>query len=193
MAPRPRTVSCNLTTQHSAIENHERIPNDAQRPHDLRKFLRSTKTRTLVRNVNKVVAGDPLYRRSRRSFFQRSLKRSNPTRTVLNIIDGFVARAFVVQGIPKFGSFRRCYLHLGIREQSVPIYARLSIFYPTQYEYAAVIKYNWSQVRYRGAGIFLHVNGSGATGGCVSVPRWMMIELFSKLDPAKKPVIAIGA
>ncbi|MGY0389209.1 L,D-transpeptidase family protein [Nocardioides sp. WG-D5] len=66
--------------------------------------------------------------------------------------------------------------------------------YPTQYEYSVVIKYNYDKpVRYRGAGIFLHVNGSGATGGCVSVPRWMMIELFSKLDPAKKPVIAIGA
>lgn len=66
--------------------------------------------------------------------------------------------------------------------------------YPTQYEYSVVIKYNYTKpVRYRGAGIFLHVNGSGATGGCVSVPRWMMKELFTKLDPTKKPVIAIGA
>lgn len=66
--------------------------------------------------------------------------------------------------------------------------------YPTQYEYAVVIKYNYDNpVRYRGAGIFLHVNGSGATGGCVSVPRWMMKEYFSLLDPTKKPVIAIGA
>ena len=66
--------------------------------------------------------------------------------------------------------------------------------YPTQYEYAVVIKYNYDKpVRYRGAGIFLHVNGSGATGGCVSVPRWMMKEYFSLLDPTKKPVIAIGA
>lgn len=65
--------------------------------------------------------------------------------------------------------------------------------YPTQYEYAVVIQYNWGQVRNRGAGIFLHVNGSGATGGCVSVPRWMMKDLFGLLDPAQHPVIAIGA
>ena len=65
--------------------------------------------------------------------------------------------------------------------------------YPVQYEYAVVIDYNHDQVRHRGAAIFLHVNGSGATGGCVGVPRWMMKELFARLDPDANPVIAIGA
>lgn len=65
--------------------------------------------------------------------------------------------------------------------------------YPKQYEYAVVIKFNWRQVRNRGAGIFLHVNGAGATGGCVSVPRWMMKQLLTALDPKQQPVIAIGA
>lgn len=64
--------------------------------------------------------------------------------------------------------------------------------YPRQYEYAVVVGFNWHQVRHRGAGIFLHVNGKGATAGCVSVPRWFMREMFDRLDPAWVPVIAIG-
>jgi L,D-peptidoglycan transpeptidase YkuD (ErfK/YbiS/YcfS/YnhG family) len=65
--------------------------------------------------------------------------------------------------------------------------------FPQQYEYAVVTSFNyWQQVRYRGAGIFLHVNGSGATAGCVSAPRWFLKETFGRLDPALKPVIAIG-
>ena len=64
--------------------------------------------------------------------------------------------------------------------------------FSTQYEFAVVTGFNRGQVRHRGAGIFLHVNGSGATGGCVSVPRSMMVPLMRELDPAAKPVIAIG-
>ena len=52
--------------------------------------------------------------------------------------------------------------------------------------------FNYSQVRHRGAGIFLHVNGRGATAGCVSVPRWFMRSTMVRLDPARVPVIAIG-
>lgn len=64
--------------------------------------------------------------------------------------------------------------------------------YPVQYEYAIVIGYNWEQVRYRGTGIFLHVDGRGATAGCVSAPRWFLRQLFGRLDPDLRPVIAIG-
>jgi L,D-peptidoglycan transpeptidase YkuD (ErfK/YbiS/YcfS/YnhG family) len=64
--------------------------------------------------------------------------------------------------------------------------------FPTQYEYAVVTGFNHQQVRHRGSGIFLHVNGSGATGGCVSVPRGLMARLMAELDPAARPVIAIG-
>lgn len=63
--------------------------------------------------------------------------------------------------------------------------------YPVQYEYAVVTSFNRAQVRHRGAGIFLHVNGSGATAGCVSVPRWMMQDIMGRLDPQRHPVIAI--
>jgi len=68
---------------------------------------------------------------------------------------------------------------------------RLSDF-PRQYEDAIVLDYNQQQVRHRGAGIFLHVNGRGATAGCVSAPRWMLRRLLHRLDPARVPVIAIG-
>ena len=64
--------------------------------------------------------------------------------------------------------------------------------YPRQYEDAIVLDYNQAQVRHRGAGIFLHVNGSGATAGCVSAPRWMLQKLLHRLTPQRVPVIAIG-
>ena len=63
---------------------------------------------------------------------------------------------------------------------------------PKQYEYAVNTSFNYSQVRHRGSGIFLHVNGRGATAGCVSVPRWFMRSMMIRLDPARSPVIAIG-
>ena len=40
-------------------------------------------------------------------------------------------------------------------------------------------------MRHRGAGIFLHVNGRGATAGCVSVPRSFMRSTMVRLDPAR--------
>ncbi len=46
--------------------------------------------------------------------------------------------------------------------------------------------------RERGAGIFVHVNGSGATAGCVSVPGRFMDKLMRVLDPERVPVIAVG-
>ena len=64
--------------------------------------------------------------------------------------------------------------------------------FPKQYEYAVVTGFNHQQVRHRGAGIFLHVNGSGATAGCVSAPRWFIRSLMARLDSARVPVIAIG-
>jgi L,D-peptidoglycan transpeptidase YkuD (ErfK/YbiS/YcfS/YnhG family) len=64
--------------------------------------------------------------------------------------------------------------------------------YRSQYEWSIVIDFNRNQVRHRGSGIFLHVNGSGATAGCVSAPRWFIQKLMARLDPARHPLIAIG-
>lgn len=64
--------------------------------------------------------------------------------------------------------------------------------YPRQYEWSIVTSFNHGQVRHRGAGIFLHVNGSGATAGCVSAPRAFVRALMVRLDPDRHPVIAIG-
>ena len=60
------------------------------------------------------------------------------------------------------------------------------------HEYSVVTSYNREQVRHRGAGIFLHVNGRGATAGCASAPRWFMQVVMARLDPLRAPVIAIG-
>jgi L,D-peptidoglycan transpeptidase YkuD (ErfK/YbiS/YcfS/YnhG family) len=64
--------------------------------------------------------------------------------------------------------------------------------FPVQYEYSVVTSYNRSQVRHRGAGIFLHVNGRGATAGCVSAPRRFLSRMLRELDPAQVPVMAVG-
>jgi L,D-peptidoglycan transpeptidase YkuD (ErfK/YbiS/YcfS/YnhG family) len=67
------------------------------------------------------------------------------------------------------------------------------ISYDRQYAYALVIGFNYERpVRKRGAGIFLHVNGRGATAGCVSVPREAMRRIVRWADPAREPHIAIG-
>jgi len=64
--------------------------------------------------------------------------------------------------------------------------------YRKQYEYSVVTSFNSRQVRHRGGAIFLHVNGSGATAGCVSAPRWFLRRLMVHLDQDKVPLIAIG-
>lgn len=65
--------------------------------------------------------------------------------------------------------------------------------YRTQYAHALVIGFNYARpVRGRGAGIFLHVNGRGATAGCVSVPAEAMRRILAWADPARRPHIAVG-
>ncbi|HET6353108.1 L,D-transpeptidase family protein [Streptomyces sp.] len=67
------------------------------------------------------------------------------------------------------------------------------INYPTQYAKALVINFNrWPATPGRGAGIFLHVNGRGATAGCVSVPRSTMDRIMAWIQPGAHPRIAIG-
>ncbi|MEU9478491.1 L,D-transpeptidase family protein [Streptomyces sp. NPDC048191] len=67
------------------------------------------------------------------------------------------------------------------------------VSYSTQYAYALVIGFNYAQpVRGRGAGIFLHVNGAGATAGCVSVPEDAMQRILRWAKPGTRPHIAIG-
>jgi L,D-peptidoglycan transpeptidase YkuD (ErfK/YbiS/YcfS/YnhG family) len=62
----------------------------------------------------------------------------------------------------------------------------------SQYEYAFATSFNTRQVRHRGFAIFLHVNGGGATAGCVSAPRPFLQRLYRRLAPRLRPVIAIG-
>jgi L,D-peptidoglycan transpeptidase YkuD (ErfK/YbiS/YcfS/YnhG family) len=62
-----------------------------------------------------------------------------------------------------------------------------------QYDYAAVVDFNRpNPVIGRGAGIFLHAFGRGATGGCVSIRRDRMAATLRWLNPAAYPRILIG-
>jgi L,D-peptidoglycan transpeptidase YkuD (ErfK/YbiS/YcfS/YnhG family) len=64
--------------------------------------------------------------------------------------------------------------------------------YHREYEWSIVTDFNVEQVRHRGSGIFLHVNGRGPTAGCVSAPRRFVRSLVRLLDPARVPVIGVG-
>ncbi|MFL4903034.1 L,D-transpeptidase [Streptomyces sp. MMS24-I2-30] len=65
--------------------------------------------------------------------------------------------------------------------------------YGTQYAHALVVGFNYRHpVRGRGAGIFLHINGAGATAGCVSVPADAMRRILRWAHPAARPHMAIG-
>lgn len=67
------------------------------------------------------------------------------------------------------------------------------VSYTAQYAHALVIGFNYRRpVRGRGAGIFLHVNGTGATAGCVSVPEGAMRRILAWAEPRRDPHIAIG-
>jgi L,D-peptidoglycan transpeptidase YkuD (ErfK/YbiS/YcfS/YnhG family) len=67
------------------------------------------------------------------------------------------------------------------------------ILYRPQYDLALVIGFNYdSPVHYRGAGIFLHVNGEGATAGCVSAPRQFVYDTIHRVRVSMHPLIAIG-
>ena len=64
--------------------------------------------------------------------------------------------------------------------------------YPGQYDYAVVIDFNRPPdvvVPYRGAGIFVHVNGSGATAGCVSTLRQNLVTMLGYLRPGDRITI----
>jgi L,D-peptidoglycan transpeptidase YkuD (ErfK/YbiS/YcfS/YnhG family) len=61
-----------------------------------------------------------------------------------------------------------------------------------QYRISIVTDFNHRQVRHRGAGIFVHVNGAGATAGCVSAPGRFLDKLIRVLDPERVPVVAVG-
>ena len=66
---------------------------------------------------------------------------------------------------------------------------------PSAYEFAVSTGYNALPnecVYGRGTAIFLHVQGSGLTAGCVAIPRGDMIRVCALLDPARHPVFVVG-
>ncbi|MFJ8635478.1 L,D-transpeptidase [Streptomyces sp. NPDC093568] len=67
------------------------------------------------------------------------------------------------------------------------------VSYGALYAHALVIGFNYERpVKRRGAGIFLHVKGRGATAGCVSVPADAMKRILTWAEPGRRPHIAIG-
>ncbi len=60
------------------------------------------------------------------------------------------------------------------------------------YDYAAVIGYNTARTPGAGSAIFLHVTNGLPTAGCVAIDGDALASILRALDPAKRPVIAIG-
>jgi L,D-peptidoglycan transpeptidase YkuD (ErfK/YbiS/YcfS/YnhG family) len=61
------------------------------------------------------------------------------------------------------------------------------------YAYLAVIGFNMNPiVPGRGSGIFLHVQVSASTNGCVSLPRAQLLRVLRWLRPAPAPKMVIG-
>ena len=65
------------------------------------------------------------------------------------------------------------------------------ISYTNQYAYLFTTDYNTEQISGKGGAIFFHCNGSGATAGCVSVPKSVMKWYMQWLDPQKNPVMLV--
>jgi len=65
------------------------------------------------------------------------------------------------------------------------------IDYQTPYKYALVTDWNNSQIPNKGAAIFIHVNGTGATGSCISLPESNMVSLMKWMNPSKNPKVLI--
>jgi L,D-peptidoglycan transpeptidase YkuD (ErfK/YbiS/YcfS/YnhG family) len=64
---------------------------------------------------------------------------------------------------------------------------------PTAYRHLAVIDYNMRPtVPGRGSGIFLHASTGRPTLGCISLPVAQLLRVLRWLDPARRPMIAIG-
>lgn len=59
------------------------------------------------------------------------------------------------------------------------------------YDYMLTTDYNREQTAGKGGAIFFHCNGSGATSGCISVPKDVMRWYIRWLDPDKKPAIIV--
>ncbi|MBW9207873.1 L,D-transpeptidase family protein [Mumia sp. zg.B17] len=66
--------------------------------------------------------------------------------------------------------------------------------YRRAYVWSIVVDFNRppNAVRYRGSGIFLHANGTGATAGCVSAPASFIRFVLKWLRADRVPLITIG-
>lgn len=60
------------------------------------------------------------------------------------------------------------------------------------YDQAVVIDYNREGRRGAGSAFFLHISNAKPTAGCVAIERYALEKLMRWLQPAAKPVIAIG-
>jgi L,D-peptidoglycan transpeptidase YkuD (ErfK/YbiS/YcfS/YnhG family) len=60
------------------------------------------------------------------------------------------------------------------------------------YDYAAVIDYNRGGTPGAGSAFFLHVTNGAPTAGCVAIGAGSLVKVLQWLDPAARPLIAIG-
>jgi L,D-peptidoglycan transpeptidase YkuD (ErfK/YbiS/YcfS/YnhG family) len=54
------------------------------------------------------------------------------------------------------------------------------------------LDFNWNQQPQKGAGIFIHINPSHYTDGCVGLDEPQLVKIMRWLDPAKNPKVLIA-
>jgi L,D-peptidoglycan transpeptidase YkuD (ErfK/YbiS/YcfS/YnhG family) len=60
------------------------------------------------------------------------------------------------------------------------------------YQHAVVLDYNRGGTPGAGSAFFLHVSTGAPTAGCVAIDAGNLVALLRWLDPAARPLIAIG-
>lgn len=65
------------------------------------------------------------------------------------------------------------------------------IDYLEQYKYALVTDWNYLQSTGLGGAIFIHINGPGATGSCISLTEGNMLSLLRWMNPSNNPKVLV--
>jgi L,D-peptidoglycan transpeptidase YkuD (ErfK/YbiS/YcfS/YnhG family) len=92
------------------------------------------------------------------------------------------------QSSPRYNQYAQCARSLCDFDES----RSENLYEEPAYEYAAVFDYNRNRIPGAGSAFFLHVSNGAPTAGCVAIDAGSLVALLRWLEPAFRPVIAIG-
>ncbi|MCW2683326.1 MAG: Conserved exported protein of unknown function [Blastococcus sp.] len=92
------------------------------------------------------------------------------------------------QSSPRYNQYARCARNSCDFDES----ASENLYEEPAYEYAVVFDYNRNRTPGAGSAFFLHVSNGAPTAGCVAIDAGSLVAVLRWLEPASRPVIAIG-